>query len=262
MNNFIRVGVSLVLALTMGAQGVLAATSSDLRQTWLQAQQTRIADEAAGREAQVAYQKNKTPENDAKVVETAKATMNAALDEVEAWLKWKDEEAQTDPRVPSEIKTSISNDVAANIVKINGYRSDVAGVKTQAQAVVVFLKLINGYAGLLADVARNTGSMWVAIGNAWVTNAETYEAKLRSAAQEMANNGEAIADLDAATSALTAARTNVTSAGESYTKVKIPGTPFISFAQGNAYLRVAQTKVLEAQAQMLKALQLINAQVK
>lgn len=258
MRKIIASFLTAVILIASGAPA-LAATSSDLRQAWLEAQQARYTADAAYRQAQIDYQADKTPENDQKVIEALKDLMNAALDEVEAWLRWKDAEAQSDPRVPDDLKSAISEDVAANLLKISGYRDDVAGVDNRLEAIAVFLKLVGGYAELVTDVARNIGAVWVSVGNSWISTTESYEAKLRSTAEEISDNTEIIAALDAAQIAIVAARANVAAASDSYSQVRLPGMPLVKFAQGNASLRLARAKLLEAQAQLVRALTLISA---
>ena len=249
----------VIVCLASWSVPALAAGVADTRQEWLQAQQTRIAADATYKQAQIDYRASKTPENDKEVVDTAKALMNAALDEAAAWLRWKDAEAQGDPRVPAEIRNAISADVAANLQKIVGYRADVAAIQAQIQIPGVFLKLVGGYTGLLTDVARNSGALWAAIGTSWVETASTYATKLRTAAADVSDNAEILAALDAADAAIAKARTNVAAAKDAYALVRLPGTPFIKFAQGNASLRLAQTQLLEAQAQLVRAFTLIGA---
>ena len=255
----ILIGFLASLFLVTSVAPALAQSTTDLRQTWLQAQSSRLAADAEYRQAQLDYQTDKTPENDQKVIDTAKALMIAVLDEAEAWLRWKDAEAQSDPRVPDDLKGAISADVEANLLKISDYRDDVAGVENRLQAIAVFLKLVGGYAGLLTDVTRNTGAVWVAIGNSWISTTESYEAKLRDTAEGIADNDEIIAALDAAQIAIVGARANVAAAEDAYNQVRLPGTPFIKFAEGNASLRLARIKLLEAQKQLVRALTLISA---
>ena len=110
------------------------------------------------------YKKDKTPENDQRVIDAAKTVLNDALDEAEAWLKWKQLEADDNIDVPEGIKNNVDSDVEANLAKIDGFRADVAGIENRLQVIGVFLKIVGGYTGLLTDVARNSGAMWVYIG--------------------------------------------------------------------------------------------------
>jgi hypothetical protein len=173
--------------------------------------------------------------------------MNDALDEAEAWLNWKKLEAQNDARVPSEIRNNITEDVATNLKKIEGFRSDVAGVKTRLQAAGVFLKLVGGYVELLTDVARNTGAMWGSIGDTLIATTEGYEAKLRTAA---AGREDLVAKLDIVKSEIAVAKSKLAMAKAAYLLVKLPGTPLVKLSEGNVYLREAQRNLVQAQTRM------------
>jgi hypothetical protein len=238
--------------------GGAALAESGSREDWIAAEQARLAADAEYRQALLSYQTDKTPENEEALIEAAKKAMDSALDAADAWLVWKESEAESDSRVPESIKTNISNDVAKNRAKIETLRSDVSNVQTQLQAGLVFLKLVGSYVELLADVARNTGSMWVHIGEQWVTKTEGYEADLREAAEKLSDNSAIIAKLDVAKGELATAKSKVALAKTAYEKVRLPGTPFVKFAEGNAYLRQAQTNLLNAQAQLVGVFTLIG----
>jgi len=239
---------------------VLALTVSEARQDWLDAKQVRVSAAAEHNQAKLDYAVDKTPENQQRVIDTAKDLFDVVLDEVEAWLVWKEVEAETDPRVPQDIKDDIAADVATNLAKIADLRIEVDGIENQFQVGVVFLKMIGSYIELLADVARNTGAMWAYIGDSILDVADGYEAKLRQAADQLSNNSEIIAKLDLAQSDLAEARGNVDKAEVAYGLVKLPGTPLIKFAEGNDYLRVAKTNLTSAQAQLVQAFNLIISQ--
>lgn len=243
-------GLTAVAMMLPFAGPVLAWSQSDAKESWITAQKARIEADASYRQAVLDYNKDKTPENDQTVIDSAKILMNAGLDEAEAWLKWKQLEAREDSRVPEDIKTDIDKDVEANLAKIAIYRTEVSGVSNRAQAFGVFLKLVGGYAGLLADVARNTGAMWVHIGNQLATAAENYEAKLRAAVADRDDDSDLLIKLDVAKSEIGTARSKINTAKSAYEKVVIPGTPLVKFAEGNGYLRQAQTNLVNAQAQL------------
>ncbi len=117
--------------------------------------------------------------------------------------------------------------------------------------------MVGAYSELLADVARNTGKMWVHIAGNILDTAESYEIKLRTAAEKKSNNSEIIAKLNTAKSALDSAQNSVSPAKTSYEQVKVPGTPLIKFAEGNKNLRSAQKSLKTAQQNMTEAFQLI-----
>ncbi|MDD5340835.1 MAG: hypothetical protein PHC97_00125 [Patescibacteria group bacterium] len=236
-----------------------AQTAATYKQDWFSAQQSRIAGEKAHNQAVLDYAANKTPENDQRVIETTKALLNSALDEAAAWLNWKNSEAKESPEVPDSIKASIQADVNTNLAKINSLRTEVNAIKNRLDAGVVFLKMVGAYAGLLADVARNTGAMWVYIGNERINTASNFETQLRAAAEKIGNNSDIISKLDLAKSEINLAKSKVDLAEAAYKKVAVPGTPLIKFAEGNNDLTQAKTNLLNAQAQLLAAFNLIIA---
>jgi hypothetical protein len=183
--------------------------------------------------------------------------LNAALDEAAAWLNWKNSEAKESPEVPASIKANIQTDVNANLAKIASLHTEVNAIKNRVDAGTVFLKMVSAYVGLLADVARNTGAMWVYISNDRINTATEFEADLRQTADKMGNNTEIISKLDMAKSEINLAKNKVDLADAAYKKVVIPGTPLIKFAEGNNYLTQAKTNLLNAQAQLAAAYNLI-----
>lgn len=235
-----------------------ALTSGEAKQSWLSAMQARISADAAYKQVQLDYAANKTPENDQKVIDAAKTVLGAALSEAEAWLKWKNQEAK-ESDVPSEIKTNIENDVNKNLAKIDTLRQDVARIKTRVDVAGVFLKMIGSYVELLADVARNTGAMWVHLGNEIADKTAGYEVKLRAAAESRSDNTEVIAKLDIAKSEIDTAKNKIETADAVYKKVLLPGTPLIKFSEGNEYLRQARTNLLNAEKQLEGAFKLITS---
>ncbi len=254
MKKFLLSAITLIFLMQSLSLTALAAGT---RQDWLNAQQTRIQADADYKKAQADYQADKTPANEQKVVDTAKDVLNAALDEAEAWLNWKNTEAQNNADVPNDIKNNIANDVNKNLAKIQDFRTEVAGINTRLEVGIVFLKIVGAYVELLTDVARNTGSMWVYIANNRIDKAEDFEAKLRQAAAKIDDNTEILNKLDLAKTELADAQTNVNTAENAYKEVKIPGTPLIKFAEGNNNLRQAQSHMLKAMEQLLAALKLI-----
>lgn len=229
---------------------VSALTSSEAKQEWLDAKEYSLDVQEEHRDAKLDYAVNKTDENQQLVIDTGKIVLHAALDEAEAWLVWKNLEAEEDSRVPDEIKESIQEAVDTNIAKIDALRDDVDGIETQLELGLVFLKMIGEYFELLADVARNTGYMWVHIGNTLLDTTEEYEAKLRDAAGD---NEDVLELLDQAASELETARENVEDANGAYGEVVLPGTPLLKFSEGNTYLRAAKLNLVAAQGYLAQA---------
>lgn len=239
---------------------VFALTQGEAKNAWIDARSATAAADGVYKQAQLDYQANKTPENEQKVVDSAKTLLNDALDEAGSWLVWKRLEAQEDSRVPADIKTNIENDVAKNLAKIDGLHAEVNAITNRGEVLVVFLKIAGAYVELLADVARNTGAMWSHIGDDLVVLVEGYEIKLRTSVTAMPDNTELLAKLDSAKTEIASAKTNIASAKSSYELVKLPGTPLIKFAEGNSYLRTAQLNLINAQSQLDQVYKTIIAQ--
>lgn len=250
-------GMATVALLFSFAAAALAFTQSEAKAQWIQAQQLRLQADADYRQSVLDYQQDKTPENDKKVVDAAKIVLTSALDEAGAWLKWKQIEAREDSRVPSDIKENIDADVEKNLATIETLRTDVADIQNRLQAGAVFLKIVGSYAGLLTDVARNTGAMWSFIGSSLAASATDFEAKLRASAAGIEDNTDILAKLDAAKAEIATAKSKIGIAGTAYKNVRLPGTPFVKFAEGNAYLRQARANLINAQVQLEYAFRLI-----
>ncbi len=251
------VALAVVLALQPGI--AFALSSGEARSEWLAAQKTRLAEDAKYRQAALTYAAAKTPENEQALIAAGKSTLDAALDEAAAWLGWKKLEAEESPDISDALKSTIAADVATNLGKIAGLRNEVAAVDSRATLGVVFLKMVGSYVGLLTDVARNSGAVWVQVGNALIDRASGYETKLRAAATALPDNADLLKKLDIARSDLDSARAKVEVAEAAYKAVKLPGTPFAKFAEGNGYLRQARQNLLEAQTQLAYVFQLIIA---
>ncbi|MFH2136284.1 MAG: hypothetical protein ABII19_01445 [Patescibacteria group bacterium] len=249
--------VAVVIASLLFQIGLASAlTSGEAKQAWLSAMQARISADAAYKQAQLDYAANKTPENDQKVIDNAKTVLGSALNEVEAWLNWKNQEAK-DSDAPAELKVKIGNDVEKNLVKIITLRGDVAKIKTRVDVAGVFLKMVGAYVELLTDVARNTGAAWVYTGNQIADKTADYEIKLRTTANGLVDNTEILAKLDIAKSQIDLARTQINAAETSYKLVILPGTPLVKFAEGNSYLRQVRVNLLAAAGQLQESFNLI-----
>ncbi len=249
----------LVLGLLILPTLVYPALAAGEKQDWLNAKKASQTAVENYKQAQLDYAADKTPENDQKVIDTAKEVLNAALDEAKAWLEWKDQDAQQNPEAPIEIKDNIHADVNKNLAKIDSLRTEVNAIKTRLNVGVVFLKMIGAYVELLTDVARNSGSMWIVLADNRIATAEKYEAKLRTAAEKIDDNSEIISKLDLAQSEIELAKDKVSLAETDYNQVVLPGTPLIKFNQGNNYLNQARTNLLNAQAQLVVAFNLITS---
>jgi len=255
-----RIIVLMMLSLLLLQPVALAAsTASEAKQDWIDAKQASLEAQQAHQDAKVTWASDQTAENNQAVIDTGKDALNAALDEAEAWLLWKDLEAQENPEIPDELKQGISDDVDKNLDVIEELRTDVEGIDNRLELGVVYLKMVGKYLELLTDVARNSGFMWVHIANEKADTVEEYETTLRNAAEDMDNNEEIIAKLDLARDELDNARENIDNAEAEYEQVLLPGTPLIKFSNGNNYLRIARGNLISAHGYLNQAYNLMVA---
>ncbi|NYZ74761.1 hypothetical protein H0O03_00675 [Candidatus Micrarchaeota archaeon] len=257
-----RMGVPVFVAALLLLQVVCvgALSAADARLAWLDAKGYTVQATITHEDAKLQRAANNTPENRQAVVDTGKALQNAALDEAGAWLNWKKLEAQEDPLVPDDLKQRIYADVDSNLDKVTELRTEVAGVTNEFELGVMSLKMIGKYFELLADVARNVGLMWANVGSAHADRVAEFEAKLRTTAQSVNASQDVMDKLDAAASEVETARTNIANAEAAYELVRIPGTPFLKFSEGNSYLRAAQANLLSAVASLNQAYVAITTQ--
>jgi hypothetical protein len=245
--------ISLLLLAALLPQAVVALTASDAKQDWYEAREVSREAQEEHRAAKVAWAADKTPEKNQQVVDTGKAVLYAALDEAEAWLLWKNCEAAENPELPGDLVQAIDEDVESNLAKIDLLRDEVAGIENQFELGVVTLKMIGKYVELLTDVARDTGLIWVHVMSVHAETAGTYEEQLRTAAEGMADNTEIIATLDLARAEIRTAEQNIDAAQAEYDQVRLPGTPFVRFSNGNNYLQIARGNLLVAQRYLNEA---------
>lgn len=249
-----KIQLFFVLALLfMQPFTVFALTSGEAKQDWYDAKEASRDAQEEHRDAKVAWAADKTDENNEEVIETGKVALHAALNEVEAWLIWRNVEVEENPEIPEDLKQAIQEDVNANLGKIDELREDVDGVDSQLGLALVFLKMVGKYLELLTDVARNTGLVWVHIGSTYADTVEEYESELRDAAEGLAENEDILELLDQARDELEDARSNIENAEEEYLDVVFPGRPLVSFSNGNQYLRLAKNNLLTAHSYLNEA---------
>jgi hypothetical protein len=251
--------VLLCLVLVLQPLAVSALTAGEAKQAWHTAKSESSDAQEAHRQAKVDWAADQTPENNQIVIDTGKEALFAALDEVEAWLIWKELEVEENPDIPDDLKSSVSDDVEENLAKIGDLREDVDAIETRLDLGLTFLKMVGKYLELLTDVARDSGLVWVHVAGTIADTIEAYEADLRDAATAMPDNGAILAALDLADAELAAARENIADAKEEYLSVKAGGTPLISFSNGNNYLKIARGNMLSAQGYLSGAYGLILA---
>jgi hypothetical protein len=247
MKKIIAIFMVMLMMLTIT---VTAISASDAKQEWLDQKQVSLEKQETHRQAKLDWAVDKTDENNQIVIDTGKEVLHAALNEVESWLNWKTLEAEEDSRVPDEIKENIADDVQTNLDKIDDLRLEVDNVENKLQLGLVFLKMIGKYTELLADVARNTGYMWVHIGDTYANKIDQYEDKLREKAND---NEEVIEKLDLANEELERARDNIDTAKGTYQKVRVPGTPLAKFSEANNYLNAAKANLIVANKYLTEA---------
>ncbi|MBP2029502.1 sugar-specific transcriptional regulator TrmB [Methanohalophilus levihalophilus] len=236
---------------------VSALTAGEAKQAWYDAKEATLEAQEEHRDAKLAWAENKTDENNEKVIETGKDSLNAALDEAEAWLVWKNLEVEENPEIPEDLKETIQEDVDTNLAKIDDLRAEVDEVENRLELGIVFLKMVGSYLELVSDVARNSGFVWVHIADEHAGTLEEYESELRMIADDMDDNDEIIEKLDMAKSEIEDARENIDNAEEEYEQVRLPGTPLVMFSNGNNYLRIARGNMITAHGHLNEAYTLI-----
>ncbi len=239
---------AILLSALLMLQSVSAMSAGEARVEWKDLKRVSQDKKDIHNEAKSDFAIDKSEENRERVVETGKDLLHSALDEAEAWLKWKDLEAEENPEVPSDIKQDIFEDVETNLVKINDLRSDVDAVNNQIELGLTFLKMVGKYFELLADVMRDSGKMWAYIAESHADKIEEFELKLR-----VSEDPEVQSLLDDARDELQTARENIDRAEQAYAEVKLPGKPLIKFSEGNNYLRSARANMLAAHSSLDQA---------
>ncbi|MFC1753887.1 hypothetical protein ACFL96_10950 [Thermoproteota archaeon] len=250
-----KIGIVLVILVLLLSQAiaVCALNPSEAREAWKDTKQHSREMQEQHREAKLGYAGNKSVENEQEVIETGKASLHAALEEAEAWLVWKKVDAEDNDEIPDDLRDTLIDDVETNLDKIEDLKAEVDGVNTRFELGVVFLKMIGKYFELLADVARNSGRVWVHIGN---TRADTLEGYVETLRDET-DDDYVLEKLDMADDEIAIARRNIDNAEDTYAQVKVPGTPLMKFAEGNSYLRAAKANLMGAHRHLADAYRLM-----
>lgn len=243
----------LIAVLLMQVTAVSAMTASDAKQDWRDAKKVSAQKQEIHRDAKITFAGDASEENKQAVVDTGKDVLDAALDEAEAWLLWKDLETEENPDIPDDLKETIHEDVETNLAKIDELRSDVDGISNRLELGIVYLKMVGSYIELVTDVARDSGMVYVHLANTHIEKAEDLESRLREEAEDMNDNGDIIEKLETARDDIDEAKSNVDKAKSSYEQVVLPGSPLIKFSEGNNYLRVARTNLLSAHRNLNQA---------
>lgn len=241
-----RLSILIILIFLVSVIPAYAISAEDAENNWIEAKEARQDAESDYRKAKIDFAVDSSEQNEQKVIDTAKDMLNSALDEAEAWLIWKRAEANENEDIPESIELSIEEDVDKNLEMIDELRADVDSIESKSGIGLVFLKMIIKYRDLLTDVARNNGYMWVHIARERADTIEDYQEKLREATADE----ELLEKLDVAKEELDTARSKIDLAEKAYDKVESEGTPFIKFAEGNAYLRQAKRNLMDSYLQL------------
>ncbi|MBU0586725.1 hypothetical protein KJ780_04375, partial [Candidatus Micrarchaeota archaeon] len=146
-----------ILCLFMLVPTVSALSASEAKQEWYEAKENSKEAQSEYRDSKLVWATDKTPENEARLISDGKDSLNAALDEAEAWLVWTNLSVYENPFIPDDLKDTVSMDVGTNMDKTPALREEVEEASTQLELGIVFLKMVGKYTELLADVARDTG---------------------------------------------------------------------------------------------------------
>lgn len=235
--------IAILVVFLLLCQSVLALSASDAKQGWLDAKRVTLEKRSVHQGAKLVFAGNKSEENRQYVVDTGKDVLYSALDEAETWLLWKRAEIEEDTRVPEDLSAKIDADIDTNLGKISDLRTEADNVKNQLELGVTWLKMVGKWAELLADVARDSGKVWVYIGETQADKITEFELKLREAARD---DADVLAKLDLVKLELEIAKRNIANADLTYDLVKVPGTPLIKFSEANNYLRAARANLINA----------------
>jgi hypothetical protein len=258
MGAYIMKKVLIVFLIAMLLLDVVSAlTASEAKSAWQGAKKLTLPAKAEYSDAKIVWAADRTPEKDKEVVDTGKNLLNVTLDEAKAWLIWKNLEAEEMVGVPQVLIDTIKLDVDTRIKDIDRLREDINDVRNQFDLGVVFVRMIGKYMGLVTDVARDSGKMWAQVADTYGDRIGEYENKLRTVTESIPNNKAMLAKLDAVDSEVEKARQNIREANTAYDKVRLTGTPLLSFAEGNSYLSAAKTNLLSAQIYLGQAYDLM-----
>lgn len=247
--------LSLIIGLLIGLLPAVALMQSQeqAKQKWQNALQSRQTAANKYQQDRGNYLSNRSPANEQKYINSAKKMFLAALDEAEAWLEWRKTADQANSEIPDNIKESIKNAVDANLAKIDPLRVEVREVTSQLEGQAVFLRMLSRWTELLADVARNTGYLWVYQVEQRIETTERYESQLREKVKYSPNKSDLINKLNLAKNEIASAKNNVSLANTAYNLVVMGGIPLIpitKFVEGNDYLRQAKLNLLNAHSQL------------
>lgn len=242
----------IVSMLLLSIVSISALTAREAKQNWLDAKENSKELQKTHREAKQTH----GPQSEG-AVETGKDVLNAALDEVESWLIWKEEETNENDELPQNLKDDIYEDIETNKDKIDSLRDEVDAIDTPFALGITFLRMIGKYTELLTDVSRDSGKIWVHIANKRIENLESLEARIRNAAEDLDDNDEIIEKLDIAQEKISEAKEHIGHADGLYEDVRTGKTPLITFHEGNQHLRYARASMLEAHIKLNQALRMI-----
>ena len=252
----------LIFLLILQIITISAISSGQAKQNWVNSKQTTLNAQESYRNAHARYVGSPNEQNLQLKLSATKNTLNSVLDEVEAWLIWKEEEANENiDNVPEELINQIKTDIQINKAKIESLRVEVNAISSEPEANLVLLKMVLKYTELLTDVARNTGKLVVFRANEIIETTEKYEQSLRSEAQNFQNNVEKfffISKLNLAKASIAEAKQNVNKAEQSYELVIIGAKPLVKFHEGNQYLRTARANMISANQELKNALELMS----
>jgi len=251
MKKIVLIIVALLLLQTVAFAAALDADEAE--DDWRDAKDARMDAQDEHRDAKLAYAANQTPESRQAVIDTGKDVLNAALDEAEAWLIWKQLEARENPDVPEGILDDIEEDVEDNLEVIEGLRDEVDAVENEVELAGTFLKMIGKYFELLGDVARNVGKMWSHIMETKADEVSEFETELRDIAEDIDDNEDILEMLDDASDDIEDALEDVDDAETAYEEIEVPGTPFADFAAGNSHLWAARANLISALGKLNQA---------
>lgn len=253
----VSIAFLLIFLLIFQITAVSALSASRAKEKWQEAKQETESLKNIHNEAKAKWAGTKSDENVQGYIDTGKDFLNAALDEVDAWLIWKQKEVDEDKEVPAELRNQIKSDIDENRAKVREQREIVGSANTIGGLNLVAFGMVLKYLELLTDVARDSGKILVFKSNQYIDAISQYEQTLRAEAENMENNEEVLSHLDSSKADIEEARSNTAKADIAYAQVVAGGTPIVKFNEGNQYLKTARANMISANNHLRLALRLM-----
>lgn len=231
--SFMR-NISIVFVLLVVFSSMVFA-HGDLKQEWIDAKAVHKEARDVWKEAQVLVNSVNTPENVRNVIDKAKISLNAGLDEAIAYFEFQKDKL-LDSDISDDLKVVIQADIDNNLGIANDLKNDVAGITTRLQIGIVTLKIVDKYLDLLVDIMRDTGLVFVEKGNNRHDKLDNFRDRIESniPADSKSDYQEL---LDKIENNMNEAKSNINSAEAKYKSITQKQGSGVAFREGNNLMR-------------------------